>query len=233
MMERLELLRGLDFGSQVAEDEVARLQEYFVQTEQWNRISRGDIDIIRGEKGAGKSALYLLLNKNRDTLFDHNIILVSGENPRGTTVFKDLISDPPATEREFVVLWKLYILVIAAHEAREFGFSDSGMNSVYAALEEAELLEKELNLAGLLRSAHSFVRRLLKSSTEYGLQLDPNTGLPSGIIGKIALGEPSGELRSSGISSLDGMFVKLNHALQGTHPVWTAGTWQFLGVWGH
>ena len=162
-MSRLELLKGLSFGSQVAEDEVANLQEYFVQTEQWSRIARGDIDIVRGEKGAGKSALYLLLNKSKDDLFDRNILTVSGENPRGTTVFKDLISDPPASEREFIVLWKLYILVIVCHEMREFGLSDSAINSVYGALEEANLLEKELNLAGLLRMAQGLARRLLKS----------------------------------------------------------------------
>ena len=213
-MERLDLLKGLSFGSQVAENEVASLQEYFVQTEQWSRIERGDIDIIRGEKGAGKSALYLLLTKNKDTLFDKNILLVSGENPRGTTVFKDLIADPPATEREFVALWKLYILVITAHEAREFGLCDFGMASVYLALEEAGLIEKELNLAGLLRSVQIFVRRMLKSNLEYGVELDSTTGMPSGIIGKIALAEPSRELRSAGIASLDGMFAKLNAALK-------------------
>lgn len=213
-MSRLELLKGLSFGSQVAEDEVANLQEYFVQTEQWSRIARGDIDIVRGEKGAGKSALYLLLNKSKDDLFDRNILTVSGENPRGTTVFKDLISDPPASEREFIVLWKLYILVIVCHEMREFGLSDSAINSVYGALEEANLLEKELNLAGLLRMAQGLARRLLKSSYEYGVNLDPATGMPSGIIGKIALAEPSGELRSSGISSLDGMFAKVDASLK-------------------
>ncbi|WP_158682168.1 P-loop ATPase, Sll1717 family [Sphingopyxis sp. MG] len=145
-MERLDLLKSLSFGSQVAEDEVAKLQEYFVQTDQWNRIERGDIDIVRGEKGAGKSALYLLLDKRKDALFDRGVLIVSGENPRGATVFKDLIADPPATEREFIVLWKLYILSLIAHEMRSFDISTADARSVYGALEEAGLLERELNL---------------------------------------------------------------------------------------
>lgn len=212
-MQRLELLKQLSFGTQVAEDEVASLQEYFVRTDQWVRIARGDVDIIRGEKGAGKSALYLLLNKNKDELFDQNVLLVSGENPRGTTVFKDLISDPPASEREFIVLWKLYILVLVCHEAREFGIADNNISSVYGALEEAGLLERELNLAGLLRGAQTLARRLLRSALEWGVEIDPNTGMPSGVIGKIALAEPSSELRSAGIASLDGMFAKVNSSL--------------------
>lgn len=216
-MDRLELLKQLSFGTQVAEDEVASLQEYFVRTEQWGRISRGDIDIVRGEKGAGKSALYLLLNKNSDELFDRNILLVSGENPRGTTVFKDLISDPPASEREFVVLWKLYILVLVCHQMREYDVNDSKIQSVYAALEEQGLLEKELNLAGLLRSVQTFARRLLLTKIEIETPLDQVSGSMTGIIGRVALAEPSGELRGAGITSLDGMFSKANSSLEGAN----------------
>jgi len=214
-MERLELLTQLNFGSQVAEEEVQRLQEYFVQTDQWNRIVSGEIDIVRGEKGAGKSALYLLLNKHRESLFDQGVLLVSGENPRGSTVFKDLISDPPTSEVEFVVLWKIYILVIICHEIRSYGIDGDGLGDVYSALEEARLLEREMNLPGLLRAAQSFARRLLTSSrVETGVELDPVTGTPSGIIGRISLAEPTGELRQRGINSIDGMFAKVNDALR-------------------
>ena len=212
-MDRLQLLKQLSFGSQVAEDEVASLQEYFVRTEQWSRIARGDIDIVRGEKGAGKSALYLLLNKNKDDLFDQGIMLVSGENPRGTTVFKDLIADPPASEREFIVLWKLYILVITCFEMRSFGIDGGAIGGVYGALEEVGLLERELNLPGLLRSVQSFARRLLSPKMEVGAEVDPLSGTISGIIGRLSLAEPSSELRSAGITSLDGMFVKVEKAL--------------------
>lgn len=214
VMERLDLLRRLSFGSQVAEDEVASLQEYFVQTDQWTRIERGEIDVVRGEKGAGKSAIYLLLEKRREEFFDNGTLLVSAENPRGATVFKDLISDPPASEREFVVLWKLYILSLVAHEMREFGIESGSAKSVFGALEDAGLLDRVMNLSGLLRSAQSFARRLLGMvSVEGGVELDPNTGSPSGIIGRISLQEPSGELRARGINSIDGMFGKLNEAL--------------------
>lgn len=221
-MERLELLKRMSFGSQVAEDEVARLQEYFVQTDQWRRIERGDVDIIRGEKGAGKSALYLLLDKRKEELFDRGVLIVSGENPRGATVFKDLIADPPATEREFVVLWKLYILSLIAHEMRGYGINTPDATAVYAALEEAKLLERELNLAGLLRGVQSLARRLLGiTSVEAGVAMDPGSGMPSGVIGRISLAEPSGELRSAGINSIDGMFSKINQSLaESGYTIW-------------
>jgi hypothetical protein len=68
-MERHELLKQMSFGARVAEDEVTELARYFVETDQWSRIFNGDVDIIRGEKGAGKSAIYSLLLARNDKLF--------------------------------------------------------------------------------------------------------------------------------------------------------------------
>ena len=48
-MARVDLLRQMSFGSQVAEDEVNALASYFVETNQWAQIAKGEIDIIRGE----------------------------------------------------------------------------------------------------------------------------------------------------------------------------------------
>jgi hypothetical protein len=83
-MKRIDLLKEMSFGVQVAEDEVNALAGYFVETNQWARIAKGDIDIIRGEKGAGKSAIYSLLMTKVDTFFDQGILLVAAENPRGS-----------------------------------------------------------------------------------------------------------------------------------------------------
>ena len=43
-----------NFGSRIAEDDT-QLNTYFVETEQWRKILNGDIDIVFGAKGAGKS----------------------------------------------------------------------------------------------------------------------------------------------------------------------------------
>lgn len=213
-MDRLALLKSLSFGTQVAEDEINELASYFVQTDQWNKIFNGDIDIVRGEKGAGKSAIYLLLNTMSNKLFDRGVVMVSAENPQGTTVFKDLIADPPTSEAEFIVLWKIYLLTIIAHELRSIGLSSIALNRVYGALEDANLLERELNLSGLLRTAQSFSRKILGSKIEAGIELDPVSGGPSGIIGRISLAEPMSELRGQGITSIDGLFAVINSELR-------------------
>jgi hypothetical protein len=89
VMKRLDLLKQISFGVQVAEDEVNELASYFVETNQWARIAKGDIDIVRGEKGAGKSAIYSLLITKVGNFFDQDILLVAAENPRGAERVND------------------------------------------------------------------------------------------------------------------------------------------------
>jgi hypothetical protein len=215
-MKRLDLLKQMSFGSQVAEDEVSALASYFVETNQWARIANGEIDIIRGEKGAGKSAIYSLLMTRSGDFFDRGILLVAAENPRGATVFKELVADPPTSEQEFTVLWKLYVLTIVAHQLREYDVRGAQAEKLYRALEDAKLLEKEFSLVGVLRSVHEYARSLVRvEALEGGIKIDPVTQMPSGITGRIVLKEPSAELkRSFGLISIDNLFGVLNEALQ-------------------
>jgi hypothetical protein len=173
-LQRVPWLKQMSFGSQIAEDEVNALAGYFVETNQWQKIANGEIDIIRGEKGAGKSAIYALLTTRVDDFFDRGILLVAAENPRGATVFKDLVADPPTSEQEFIVLWKLYILAIIAQQMRDYDFRGSHADKIYRSLEDAGLLAKEFNLTSVLRSVHDYARRLVKAEAfETELKFDP------------------------------------------------------------
>src|SRR5437868_6602162 len=157
-MDRLALLKQLSFGARVAEEETADLAGYFVETDQWNRIFRGEIDIVRGEKGAGKSAIYALLVTKTNDFFDKNILLITAERPRGTPVFKELIPDPPTTEVEFVGLWKLYILTLIAQTMRDFGVRNPSGQTVISTLEEQRLLERTYDFNSVLRLVRDYVR---------------------------------------------------------------------------
>jgi hypothetical protein len=129
-VERRELLRNTTFGARIAEEETARLARYFVETDQWHRIYRGEIDVIKGDKGTGKSAIYSLLITKSSEFFDRGVLLVAAEKPQGTPVFKELATDPPAKEREFVHLWKLYIVTLIIETAHDYGISNSYIEDV-------------------------------------------------------------------------------------------------------
>src|SRR5688572_29795299 len=120
-MDKYGILRAMTFGQRVAEEETDALSTYFVETDHWQRLYHGDIDVVYGPKGAGKSALYSLLLSKSSELFDRNTVLVAAENPRGATAFRDLATDPPASEREFVALWKLYIASLLHGALAEYG----------------------------------------------------------------------------------------------------------------
>src|SRR5271157_4861330 len=151
LMDKHAILTTITFGHRVAEDETDVLSTYFVETDHWQRLYRGDIDVVYGPKGSGKSALYALLLSKTTELFDRNILLVPGENPRGATAFRDLATDPPASEREFVGLWKLYVASLLHSAIAEYGIQNVPGRQLGDALAREGLVKGSLSLAGLLR----------------------------------------------------------------------------------
>lgn len=214
MPTRHEVLTTLSFGQQVAEEEVKDLGKYFVETEQWRSIASGDIDIVYGPKGSGKSALYALLLARADTFFDKSILMISGENPRGATVFNDLVSDPPTSEREFVDLWKLYFLVLVGVVLRDYSSGSSEAGAVITALTEAGLLPRsnKFGLTALLRAVVDYVRRG-PESLESEVKLNPVTGAPASIVGRITFREPSAAGATAGAISVESLFKMAEAAL--------------------
>ncbi|CCV03449.1 conserved hypothetical protein [Mesorhizobium metallidurans STM 2683] len=214
-MKRVELLKQMSFGEQVAEDEVNELASYFVETNQWDKIVAGQIDMVRGEKGGGKSAIYALLMSKADEFFDKGILLVPAEASRGQTVFKDLADDPPTSETEFVALWKLYILTLVAQQLREYEVKHPRINEIYDPLTEAGLLQPQFSLRGLLRVAHDLAKRLVKLDAVQGdFTIDPNTGAHT-YSGKIVLREPTREQKLKGYITVDRLIEIVDAILEG------------------
>jgi hypothetical protein len=215
-LELLQLLKGLSFGARVAEDETAELAKYFVETDQWNRIFRNEIDVVRGGKGAGKSAIYSLLATKTDEMFDKKVLLVTAEQPRGATVFKELTSDPPTSENEFIALWKLYLVTLVAQKIREYGIEKaSGLShKLVSTLEEQGLLEADFNLSRLFKQVRTYVRTWINpKSLEGSFAIDPNTGIPS-FAGKITPNELTNEARAKGYISVDALAEIANQILE-------------------
>ena len=202
-MTKAEILRQLSIGSRVAEDEVEQLSRYFVETDQWRRIFAGEVDVVFGSKGAGKSAIYTSLVGRLDDLFDRRIIVVAGENPRGTPAFGDIVDEPPTTEPEFVGLWKFYILGLLDQALDEWGIRSEETRRVRQQLVSAGLAPAAGGLRGLVRRMKEYVSRLVNTQAiEGGVSFDP-AGNPTGVTAKIILGEPSASQRALGLVSVD------------------------------
>jgi hypothetical protein len=150
-------------------------------------------------------------------LFDRNILLVPGENPRGAPAFRDLVTDPPATEREFIGLWKLYFASLLHSALAEYGIHNAHSKALEHALAREGLVKGSLSLAGLLRAVVDYARRALRpQALEGGLELDPVTQLPKGFKGKIIFSEPGGTSSDSELMSVDHLLSLANSALLDT-----------------
>lgn len=221
-MERQELLKQMTFGARVAEDETAELAKYFVETDQWSRIFNGDVDIIRGEKGAGKSAIYSLLTTRNDRLFFRGILLATAERPRGATVFRDLITEPPTTEQEFVSLWKLYIVTLIGQKLSESTrFAEASAQRLIKLLRDSEMLEAEFDLGRTFKRVRAYVSRFFNpKQIEGAVTVDPMTFIPT-VSAKITPGEPSSAERKLGFMSMDELASVANQALsEAGYKIW-------------
>lgn len=205
------LLTDASFGQRIAEDERDDLEHYFVETDQWRRLFAGEIDVVYGAKGSGKSALYSLLVRKSDELFDRGILVVPGENPSGAPAFEALVVDPPTSEREFIGLWKTYFLTLTAGVLQEWSVETSEAKRVYRALEDAKLLHRGLGLRATLQSVREYVGRI--KGIETGISVDPFTGAPTALTGRILIGEPDAEQAEQGFRSVDAFLQDANKAL--------------------
>jgi hypothetical protein len=203
-MNKHDILAATTFGQRIAEDEADALVSYFVETDQWRKVLSGQVDVVYGPKGSGKSALYSLLRKKVDYLLALNIIPVAGEKVRGTPVFEDLVAEPPASEEQFRALWKLYFLSLIGGAFRYFDIQNDQAKKLLSRLEESGLVVGSgWSLKVSLRAAMDYIKRI--DSLSGGVKVNSSTGLPEGVEGKVTIREPSSEQRKLGYSSADAL----------------------------
>lgn len=110
-----QVLSQLDLGNAVAEfDE--ELERYFVETDTFRALVEDKADIIAGDKGTGKTALFQYLKRRYPQiprLFDVEIL--TGFNPSGSPVFQRLVYTGPLTEGQYITVWKTYLLSLVGN----------------------------------------------------------------------------------------------------------------------
>ncbi len=213
-MTQLDILRGIDFGQPVAEQELEALHSYFVETAQWQSLYTGGIDIVYGAKGSGKSALYALLSNYETQLFDRGVLLRFAENPRGATAFSDMQVAPPATELEFVNLWKLYLLTLLGEHFERNGTSTPAGAKVITALRDSGLLQVGSPLASFIAKTRAYIKKFFNpDSFEPNVSFDENTGTVTGVGVKVSFREPDDHQARRGVLSVMDLLQKADTEL--------------------
>lgn len=127
MRTPLQLLQSLNLGNSVAEFDDG-LNRYFLKTNIFVRFAEDGFDIVKGEKGSGKSAIYRAM-KNRDLTLDAaDLEVVPGFNEVGAPVFRKISELTTADEARLRSMWKLYLLAVAANHLKKKFPSDADEN---------------------------------------------------------------------------------------------------------
>lgn len=211
-MTKSEILKNISIGSRVAELELEGLKQYFLKTYLWEQILKGDIDIVFGSKGSGKSAIYSYMSTLEYEFMGEDVLLAPAENPRGAVAFRDLYINPPADEFEFKSIWKLYFAIIVFQKLQDFNYSDVNFVEVRDKLQDSDLISRSFTFSSLVKLVRGYFGKVIPS-IEPNVGISEYTGLIERIGVKISFSEPSTKQADKGIVSVDQIFELLNTSL--------------------
>jgi len=135
------LLSQLTLGASSAENELQELGQYYLETAEFRRASRGEARIVTGRKGTGKTALFLQL---RNKFRQHRELVVLDLKPEGFQLmkFKERVLDyleDGTREHTITAFWEYLLLLETCHKILQTD------ESVY--LRDARLFEPYRRLA--------------------------------------------------------------------------------------
>ncbi|WP_151084037.1 P-loop ATPase, Sll1717 family [Nocardioides cynanchi] len=178
----LQLMESVKLGSDVAEHE-SELSDLFVtDNEAFLRLTRDEVDIIAGGKGAGKSAIFRMIT---ETQIQPDLHVIRASNPTAGPEFRALFQGDDSEER-LRSIWAVYVTSTIANYAVDC-FSDS---TVTASI--AQEISDILTLMGLRTAepqAESLLSRIRKAKSVQGGLKGGVAGLELGVALKFELPE--------------------------------------------
>jgi hypothetical protein len=175
-----ELLLKLDLGNSVAEFD-NELRSYFVETQTFRALIKGDVDIIAGDKGTGKTALYKVLKDRYREFPDLNgVEILPAFNPAGNPVFQRLGQLETLSEGQYITIWKSYLLSLAGNWLLEIadGLDTDNLKKLDETLTKIGLRSSDDAASTIFSKLINLVNRLLHpTSAEIGLSIT-EAGMP-------------------------------------------------------
>jgi hypothetical protein len=115
------LLQNILIGDPTAENEMTTLSTYFLRTDQYERAVRGDVNLVVGRKGSGKTALFIRL---RDKIRADRRNVVVDLKPEGYQLLKlkdDILSYLTEGARQHLItaFWEYLILLEVTYKLLE------------------------------------------------------------------------------------------------------------------
>lgn len=119
-MQVEHLLEKLYLGNSVAEFD-QNLPKYFIRNAAYRNLINGRADLIAGDKGTGKSAIFKYLASQYTSLEQlNNVEIVAGFNLTGSPIFNDLKQAGDLDEQAYIIVWKTYIFSLVSNWVLDF-----------------------------------------------------------------------------------------------------------------
>lgn len=153
-----EILQQIQFGKSVAEFDKG-LQNYFFTTDVFLDLVSGDIDVVAGDKGTGKTAIYQHLKQLQIPELD-NIDMISGFNSSGEPIFRQLGDENKLTDGQYVTVWKMYFLSLVGNWLlkKHLGTFSRKMQQVDTLLASVDMLSSDDNAANIFSKLMGWLR---------------------------------------------------------------------------
>jgi hypothetical protein len=115
------LLERINLGASSAENELQELGNYFLETDEFRRTLRGEVRVLAGRKGSGKTALFAQL---RDKLRQDRSRVILDLRPEGFQLlkFKDRVLDyleEGTKEHTITAFWEYLLLLEVCYKLLE------------------------------------------------------------------------------------------------------------------
>lgn len=214
-MEMKSVLTQLDLGNPVAEFDKA-LDRYFVETETFRALALDKADIIAGEKGTGKTALFRVFRQRYTSIPQlKNVEVVAGFNPSGNPVFQRLVHALQLSEGGYVTVWKAYLLSLVGNWLVELYASDltKKMRGIDSMLVEVGLRSQDDSAETIFSKLVNVFSRLVRpKAAEVGFTIT-EAGIPV-VTPKLEFGPEEPHSDSSNLIPHERALAELNAALE-------------------
>jgi hypothetical protein len=154
-------LSGIDFGAPAAERDIERgLEDYFVESEIYNRVRVGSKRIVIGARGIGKSAIFqVLARRERDA--GSYVIELSPEDYSYELLSQTMASEDHGSWAKlgaYAVAWKylIYVLIMKEISKKRIHLKKGIANEIYKYVRDNHSNQQASTLSSLV----SYLKRL-------------------------------------------------------------------------
>ena len=156
------------------------LKDYFIATEPFNALVNNRVDIIAGDKGTGKTAIYKAIQQRYSKIKELNgIEVIPGFNITGNPIFQRLTHEQILTEAQYASFWKAYILSLIGNWIITIFGSDANQNlkKLNEVLIQTGLKSLDETPSTVFSKLVNLVRKAFPSSAEISFTFS-ETGIP-------------------------------------------------------